>query len=102
MGACLENLHGNRYCIARDSPEGPISLALSRAAPLNPARSAPDLRRLPRRVVRANHPPVGQIDQAIPIPRIRLGVGYLDDRRAFVIELLEKLHDLLALAGVQV
>ena len=36
------------------------------------------------------------------IRRIRLGVGHLNNRRPLFIELLEKLHDLLTLAGVQI
>src|SRR5687767_7228734 len=53
-------------------------------------------------VLAVNNPAVAQIDDAAAVGGVRLGVCDLNDRRALVIELLEQLHDLAALAGVQV
>src|SRR5690606_2712781 len=48
-------------------------------------------------------PAVQQMDRAVAVRGVRLGVRDLDDRRAFLlVQALEQLHDLLALRGVQV
>src|SRR5947209_3502584 len=47
-------------------------------------------------------PAVGELDDAVAVGRVRLGVCDLDDGRARVVELLEQLHDLAPLAGVEI
>src|SRR5581483_787411 len=50
----------------------------------------------------ADHPAVRQLDDAMPIRRVLVRVRHLHDRGAFLVELLEKLHDLLALARMEI
>src|SRR5690349_24389854 len=47
-------------------------------------------------------PAVAQLDDAIAVRRILFRVRDLNDRRAFVIQLLEQLHDLTTLTRVQI
>src|ERR1700690_942329 len=47
-------------------------------------------------------PTVEELDDAIAVSRVGLGVGDLDDGGALVLQSLEEFHDLLALAGVEV
>src|ERR1019366_9322137 len=57
---------------------------------------------LSRLAASAHHPAIGQLNHAIAISRIVHRVRYLHDGRALAVQLLEQLHDLLSLAGVQV
>src|SRR3954462_2800761 len=54
------------------------------------------------RTFASRDPAVFQLDDSIAELRVLFGVRDLDDRRAFVVQLLEQLHDLAALARVQV
>src|SRR5580704_6159965 len=47
-------------------------------------------------------PTIDDVDDPVAVFRVPLVVRHLDDRRAGVIQLLEQIHNLLALAGVQV
>src|SRR5437667_12306860 len=46
---------------------------------------------LSRIAAAAHHPAVGELNHAMAVRRIRLGVRHLDDRRALSTELLEQL-----------
>src|SRR6266436_1890555 len=50
----------------------------------------------------ADHPAVLELDDAMTIHGVALGVGDLNDRSPSVVEALEELHDFIALRGVQV
>src|SRR5258707_13224828 len=50
----------------------------------------------------ADYPAVFQLDDAVAVGGVALGVGDLKDGGAAFVEALEKLHDLFALSGVQV
>src|SRR5438105_15902115 len=54
------------------------------------------------RALAASDPTVFELDDSIAIARVLFGVRHLNDRRAFRIESLEQLHDLTALAGMQI
>src|SRR6266536_3158871 len=58
--------------------------------------------RLKARISSFHDPAVAQVDDAVPVTRVHVGVRHLDDRRALVVEAPEQLHDLAALVGVQV
>src|SRR5690242_10973254 len=47
-------------------------------------------------------PSVAQLDDAVSVLRVRFQVGDLNHRRDVVIQLLEELHDLSRLIGVQI
>src|SRR6478672_69735 len=47
-------------------------------------------------------PAIGQIDDAVAVGRVRFRMRHLNDGGALLVQTLEKLHDLLALGGVQV
>src|ERR1043166_7956633 len=47
-------------------------------------------------------PPIPEVDHARPVAGVHFRVRDLHDRRPLLVELLEQLHDLLALARVQV
>src|SRR5437868_14368295 len=49
-----------------------------------------------------DHPAVFQLDDAVAVGGVALGVGDLKDGGAAFVEALEELHDLFALRGVQV
>src|SRR5215217_3979398 len=49
-----------------------------------------------------DNPAVAQLNDAAAIGSVRLRVRHLDDRRSPLVQFAEQLHDLLALAGVQV
>src|SRR5947207_7056959 len=73
------------------------------------ALAAPPLPTLLVRCCSANHralaasdPTVFELDDSIAITRVLFGVRHLNDRRAFRIQSLEQLHDLTALAGMQI
>ena len=48
------------------------------------------------------HPSISNFNHPIAVARIDFGVRYLNNRCALLIQLLEELHDLLGLAGVQI
>src|SRR5438552_18919585 len=50
----------------------------------------------------SHNPTVLQLDNPAPVRSVSLRVRDLDDRRASVIQPLEKLHDLFALRGMQI
>src|SRR2546423_8417680 len=54
------------------------------------------------RALAASDPTVFELDDSIAITRVLFGVRHLNDRRAFRIQSLEQLHDLTALAGMQI
>src|SRR5580698_6430242 len=48
------------------------------------------------------NPAIGDIDDAVPVLGILLVVSHLNDRGSLVIQALEEIHDLLALARMQI
>src|ERR1700679_2648202 len=54
------------------------------------------------RILLVRDPAIGDIDDAVPVFRVLLVVGHLNDRGARFVQALEELHDLLTLAGMQI
>src|SRR5580704_18063146 len=61
-----------------------------------------DRRRLVFGFAFADDPTILQLNDSVSVGRVSLGVCYLDDRRAGLVQTLEQLHDFVALLGVQV
>src|SRR5712692_1240154 len=70
----------------------------------NVIRSAPEgaIRQPPKAAASLDDPAVAELDHSVTVAGVHLGVRHLDDRGPFAVELLEQLHDLPALIGVQV